>query len=148
MNGLYDWQTWEGFYPVNFIRIPDQPQTIIEDDALEVSVAPVCHMISGIGIRMRLPDGGFCYSSDTGPCDAVVFLAQGMDVLIHEATGEGFGHSSPEQAGKIAQRAGVKKLYLIHYPPGVDEEVWLKKAKAVFSGEVNLAKDLMVVDFA
>jgi len=148
MLDLYDWQTWEGFYPVNFIRIPGRQQTIIEDDDLEVSVAPVCHMISGIGIRMEMPDGGFCYSSDTGPCDAVVAMAQGMDMLIHEATGEGFGHSSPVEAGNIAQKAGVKKLYLIHYPPGVDEEDWVKKAKSVFSGEVILAKDLMVVDFS
>jgi len=53
----------------------------------------------------------------------------------------------PEEAGRIAEKAGVKKLYLIHYPPGVDEDRWLAEARSVFSGEVVLAKDLMVVDF-
>jgi len=148
MLDLYDWQTWDGFYPVRFTRISDGPQTLIDEGDLAVSISPVCHMIPGIGIRMELPDGGFCYSSDTGPCDTVVTMAQGMDILIHEATGEGTGHSSPAQAGKIAQSAGVKKLYLVHYPPGTDEEEWLKKAKATFSGEVILAKDLMVVHFS
>ena len=148
MLDLYDWQTWEGFYPVNFIRIPSEPQVLINEGDLEISVSPVCHMIPGIGIRFELPDGGFCYSSDTAPCEAVVQLAQGMDFLIHEATGTGSGHSSPEEAGKIAEQAGVKKLYLIHYPPEADEALWLSQSQAVFSGEVILAKDLMVVDFS
>ncbi len=147
MLDLYDWQTWEGFYPVNFMRIPDRPQVLIQDGDLGVSVAPVCHMIPGIGIRFDLPDGGFCYSSDTAPCEAVVGLAQGRDFLIHEATGKGSGHSSPEEAGLIAKKAGVKKLYLIHYPPGINETQWLNRAQSTFSGEVILAKDLMVVEF-
>lgn len=147
MLDLYDWQTWDGFYPVNFIRLPDRPKKLIEEGELEVSAAPVCHMIPNIGIQFNLPDGGCCYSSDTAPCKAVVRMARGMNFLIHEATGEGSGHSSPEEAGRIAEKAGVKKLYLIHYPPGVDEDRWLAEARSVFSGEVVLAKDLMVVDF-
>jgi ribonuclease Z len=145
---LFDWQTWDGFFPVNFVRLPNGPQTLIKEGNLEVSVALVCHMIPSIGVRFDLPDGGCCYSSDTAPCKAVVQMAQGMDILIHEATGQGLGHSSPEEAGRIAEQAGVKKLYLIHYPPGVDEERWLNQAGSVFSGEVILAKDLMVVDFS
>lgn len=148
MLDLFDWQTWGGFYPVNFIRIPSETQVLINESDLEISVSPVCHMIPGIGIRFDLPDGGFCYSSDTAPCDAVVTLAQGMDFLIHEATGKGSGHSSPEEAGRIAEQTGVKKLYLIHYPPEADEADWLNQAQAVFSGEVILAKDLMVVEFS
>ena len=148
MLDLYDWQTWEGFYPVNFIRISSEPQMLINESDLKITVSPVCHMIPGIGIKFDLPDGGFCYSSDTGPCEAVVQMAQGMDFLIHEATGKGSGHSSPEEAGRIAEQAGVKKLYLIHYPPEVDDADWLSQAQAVFSGEVILAKDLMVVDFS
>lgn len=148
MLDLYDWQTWDGFYPVNFMRIPDRPHTLINDEDLKVSVSPVCHMIPGLGIRMELPDGSFCYSSDTGPCDTVVAMAHGVNVLIHEATGEGVGHSSPEEAGKIAQQAGVNKLYLIHYPPDTVEEDWRKRANSAFSGEVILARDLMVIEFS
>ncbi len=148
MMDLYDWDTWKDFYPVDFVRIPEEPRTLIDDGDFEVLVYPVCHMIPGIGIRMNMGDGSFCYSSDTAPCDIVVQMAKGMDLLIHEATGKGIGHSSPEEAGKIAQQAGVKKLYLIHYPPGTDEERWVRKAKSFFSGEVIIAKDLMVVNFS
>lgn len=148
MLDLYDWQTWEGFYPVKIIRIQDRAQILIDEGDLVVMSFPVCHMIPGIGIKMDLPDGRFCYSCDTAPCEAVVKLAHGMDILIHEATGKGSGHSSPEEAGRIAQLAGVKQLYLIHYPPDADEEDWLNQAKSAFSGEVILAKDLMVVEFS
>lgn len=144
---LYDWQTWQGFYPVEFFGMPDQHVTLFDDQQVKVEAFPVCHMIPGIGLQMTLPDGGFCYSSDTGPCSTVMEMASGMDFLIHEATGPGEGHSSPQQAGQIASQAGVKRLYLIHYPPDADEDQWVSSAKETFSGEVVLAKDLMVVEF-
>jgi len=147
MLDLYDWQTWQGFYPVSFYRISDQPETLIAEAEMEVGVFPVCHMIPGIGIKMVLPDGGFCYSSDTSPCSIVTEMALGLEILIHEATGEGVGHSSPEQAGRIAEQASVKQLYLIHYPPGTNEDQWVASAKKEFSGEVILAKDLMTIEF-
>ena len=75
-----------------------------------------------------------CYSSDTQPCDNMVELARGVDVLIHEATGEKMGHSSPEQAGEIAQRAGAGQLLLIHYPSRVDTEEWVTRARSRYSG--------------
>jgi ribonuclease Z len=147
MLDLYDWQTWQGFYPVQFLGLPDEPHKLMENAQIELTTFPVCHMIPGIGIKMVLPDGGFCYSSDTGPCATVIEMARGMDFLIHEATGEGDGHSSPAQAGRIAEQADVKRLYLIHYPPDADEDRWVSSAKTTFSGEVILAKDLMVVQF-
>lgn len=149
MMALYDWQEWDGFYPVNFHRLSDNEQTLLMDtDHLRAWAAPVCHRIPGIGIKVVFPDGTLCYSSDTEPCDAVVRLAEGVDILIHEATGEGQGHSSPEQAGTIAQRAGAKSLYLIHYPPNSDTEGMVTKAKTNFSGDVIIAKDLMRVTFS
>jgi ribonuclease Z len=99
--------------------------------------------VPSIGLRMQFPSGILCYSSDTEPCDAIARLAHNADILIHEATGEGMGHSSPKQAGEIAQRAGVKKLVLIHYPTDVDADVWVDQAKISFSGEVVLAQDFM-----
>lgn len=148
MMALYQWQNWEGFYPVHFIEFPDHLQEFWIDESAKLTVSPVCHMIPGVGFNMRFHDEGFCYSSDTAPCEATIALAEGQDFLIHEATGEGTGHSSPEEAGEIAEKAGVKVLYLIHYPPDVDEAEWLKKAKSTFSGEVILAKDLMTFNLS
>ena len=148
MMSLYDWESWQGFYPVKFVRIHGKTQTnLIDTDDVKVWAAPVCHMIPTIGLRIASPECVLCYSSDTAPCEAVLDLANETDILIHEATGEGHGHSSPEQAGQIAQQSGVKKLYLIHYPADADVNEWGNRAKACFSGEVVVARDLMTIEY-
>ena len=146
MLDLFDWRDWGSFYPVVFHPLPsDENMTLIDNDGVKVVASPLCHMIPSIGIRVEFQAGALCYSSDTAPCDALVRLAQGVDLLIHEATGEGSGHSSPEQAAEIAQRAGARKLVLIHYPPNIDKDEWVAKAKDHFKGEVVIAKDLMTL---
>jgi len=81
------------------------------------------------------------YSADTEPCTALLRLATGADLLIHEATGEYEGHSSPAQAAEVARLAGVGQLALIHYPVhGLDLEAW-RAAAAGFAGPVRLARD-------
>jgi ribonuclease Z len=88
------------------------------------------------------------YSCDTEPCQEVVRLAAGADVLIHESSGATLGHTSAEQAGKIARQAEVGSLYLIHYPTRkIDPESLVQEAKKAFQGPVALAKDFMEIEF-
>ena len=144
MMNLFEWGSWEGFYPVVFHRLPGNEQMILMDmETIKIGASLLCHSIPSIGIRMQFPTSTVCYSSDTAPCEALVRLAEGVTILIHEATGEGAGHSSPEQAGELAQRVGTEKLVLVHYPPGEDLDEWVRRAKSVFNGEVIAAKDFM-----
>ena len=146
MMDLYQWHEWETFYPVIFHTLAEEAMVEFEiSDAIRMWAAPVCHLIPCMGIRLAFPEDIVCYSSDTAPCEAVIQLAMGVDILIHEATGEGSGHSSAEQAGQIAQKCQAKKMYLIHYPPKRDRDALVKQAKRVFSGEVYVAEDLMTV---
>ncbi len=146
MMALFDWQSWLDFYPVIFHRLPeDEGMTLIDDPQVGVWASAVCHMIPGIGIKMKFPEGTLAYSSDTAPCDAVVRLADQADILIHESSGEAQGHSSPEQAGRVAERAKVKTLYLIHYPPKINPKEWVDRAKSTFSGDVIVTEDLMEI---
>jgi ribonuclease BN (tRNA processing enzyme) len=76
-----------------------------------------------------------------------VKLAQDADILIHEAAGASVGHSSAEQAGQIARRANVKKMYLIHYPVnGYDYKQLADEAANAFGGPVEMAEDFMRFD--
>ena len=55
---------------------------------------------------------------------------------------------SVEQAGEVAQAAGVKTLVLNHFVPGDDsvpEDVWREQASKAFSGEIIVGKDLLKV---
>ena len=88
------------------------------------------------------------YSCDTEPCQAVVRLAEGADVLIHEAAGASYGHSSAAQAGGIARQAEVGHLYLIHYRTrGYDPAPLIEDARNEFGGRVTLAEDFMTIEF-
>lgn len=146
MMELFDWRTWGGFYPVNFHPLPSSEKVLLfETEDISVVASQTCHMVPSIGIRFQCADGAICYSSDTGPCEALVRLAEGVDVLIHEASGRSHGHSSPAQAGEIAQKANAKTLVLIHYPPDIDYKRSIAEARKNFAGEVMIAEDLMTV---
>jgi ribonuclease BN (tRNA processing enzyme) len=57
-------------------------------------------------------------------------------------------HTPVEEAGRIAQEAGVKTLVLAHtvsMMPGVTDGMWIAAARKHFSGEVIFAHDLMVL---
>jgi ribonuclease Z len=64
-------------------------------------------------------------SGDTRPIRAMVDFAKDADVLIHEATFDSklaelssdYGHSTAYEAGEIARKANVDKLFLVHISP-------------------------------
>jgi ribonuclease Z len=151
MMNLYNWSEWPHFFPVVFYRLPsDEMTSVLSCDDFIVHASPVHHMIPNIGLRIQFPQTNkiMAYSCDTEPCDEVVRLATNADVLIHEATGESPGHSSAKQAGEIGQKAGAKKMFLIHYPTGRFARSGLvEEAKSVFGREVELAKDFMEIKF-
>lgn len=148
--GFYGWGEWPNFFPVGFYRLPEAEHALVLDCAeFNVISSPVHHMIPTIGLRVqcKTDDKVFAYSCDTEPCEQTVRLASGADVLVHEAAGATFGHSSAEQAGEIAARAEVGKLYLIHYPSGKYANGDLAaEAKKNYPGEVILATDFMTIE--
>ena len=96
---------------------------------------------------MQKTDKVLTYSCDTEPCEQTVRLAAGADILIHEAGGATFGHSSAAQAGEIATKAEVGMLYLIHYPTGRFAKGDIAaEAKRTYKGEVIVAKDFMTIE--
>lgn len=144
MMALYEWETWEGFYPIEFHRLPSNERAqLVDEDGLRIWSYPVCHMIPAIGLRFELGEGVVGYSTDTEPCDQVVQLAEGADILIHEAAGSAYGHSGAAEAGQIATKAGVSTLVLTHYSIDADLDDLLTQAKSAFSGDVVIAEDLM-----
>ncbi len=150
--GFYGWADWPRFFPVCFNRLPlDEMEPFLECPDFNITGSPVHHLIPTIGLRVDFKDSGqaLAYSSDTEPCEQVVHLAAGVDVLIHEAAGASLGHSSAAQAGEIAARAEAAALYLIHYPTGrFAGDDLVSEAKSQFQGRIALAKDFMTLDFS
>ncbi len=148
--GFYGWAEWPNFFPVGFYRLPEKEMAFVMDsEEFKIYCSPVHHMIPTIGLRVecKIPDKVLAYSCDTEPCEQTVHLAGGADILIHEAGGASYGHSSAEQAGEIATRAEVGKLYLIHYPTGQFSNGNLAaEASKTYKGEIIVATDFMSID--
>ena len=147
----FSWDKWPNFFPVTFNRLPSVGiNPVLSSADFDIYGSKVNHMIPTLGTRIEFKESGkvATYSCDTEPCQEVVDLAQGADILIHEASGEFVGHSSSKQAAEIATKANAKALYLIHYPTG---DFWnenlLDGARNHFDGKVELTEDLMELEF-
>lgn len=151
MMGFYNWSEWPDFFPVVFHRLPTREMTAVLDcPDFSILASPVHHMIPNIGLRVEFlhSQKAMAYSCDTEPCEEVVRLSAGADVLIHEATGASPGHSSAEQAGEIATKAEAGKLFLIHYPTGrFKQGDPVAEAARTYQGNIQLARDFMTLEF-
>ena len=106
---------------------------VLDDDTWRITASPVVHPPPTVGLRIESKATGavVAYSCDTEPSPAVVELARDANLLIHEATGAGRGHSSMKQAAEIAAEADARRLVFVHLPPG-DKTDDLQEARTVF----------------
>jgi ribonuclease Z len=148
---FYDWLSWPNFFPVSFHRLDDLEMVpVMANGEFRIFASPVCHLVPTIGLRVEMSTNGkvMAYSCDTEPCEQVVRLSENADILIHECSGATLGHTSAPQAGEIAREAGVKALYLIHYPTGeFNTKSLVTDAQTTFEGPVALAEDFMEIEF-
>lgn len=102
------------------------------------------HIDLTYGYRLHLENKIIVYCTDTKLCDNDLVLAKDADVLIHEcgymvkAPNDFWGHTSPEEAGELAHKAGVKKLFITNFGPNTfdtrEKRIGAeKKAQAYFS---------------
>jgi ribonuclease BN (tRNA processing enzyme) len=144
-----------------------------EDDG-ELSVGPLRiralrmnHPVPAFGVRIEGPSAGggtarLAYTGDTDSCRAAIDLADGVDLLLCEASfqegREDFVrgiHLTGLRAGRLAAGTGdddgaalppgesagrpVGRLVLTHLPPWTDPEVVLAEARSVYAGPVQVA---------
>jgi ribonuclease Z len=147
---MYKWRKLPGLFPVGYQPIKRARRTtVLENPEFSVMATPVRHVVPALGVRVEVRGSGrsFVYSADTEPCARLTELARGTDLLIHEATGRGTGHSSAAQAASVAREAGARRLLLIHTDPYADRGALLAEAGAVFPGETAVASDKTVIDW-
>lgn len=141
-----------------------EPFVVFEDDRVRVSATLVMHppVFPSFGYRFETEDGVVAFSGDTAPSPNVVRLAEGADLLVHETlhipyySGIGYpqalldffasSHTAPEDVGRIARAAGVRRVALAHIGPGdpreVRDETWRRAVAATYQGQVVVGHDL------
>jgi len=162
--------------PLQMIEVQEISNSgpVMQDNNVKVNSALVQHppVTPALAYRFDFPDRSIAFSGDTVALEAVAQMAKGADVLVHEAMDfpaiEVFvrqqsaagavgsvaavmahmraDHTSAEDAGRIAQEAGVKTLVLSHIgPPTVSDAAWQAAAAKYFTGEIIVGHDLAVI---
>lgn len=97
------------------------------------------------------PGQRFAFVMDTRLCDGVYALAEGVDLLVIEATfieedadlAWRFGHLTAAQAARVAAESGVRTLVLTHFSQRYpDPAVFEHEARRYFDGHLVVAADL------
>lgn len=145
--------------------------SVMQDENVKVTAAVVHHppVTPAFAYRFDAADRSIVISGDTTLSKSLIELAEGADVLVHEALFvPGVDrmvarvpnapalrrsilshHTSVEDAGRVAREAGVKMLVLSHLVPADDpeisEQMWIDAAREHFDGEVIVASDLLEI---
>ncbi|GAA2685342.1 MULTISPECIES: ribonuclease Z [Actinoplanes] len=97
------------------------------------------------------PGQSVAFVMDTGLCDNVFALAQGVDLLVIESTflaedaemAAQVGHLTAGQAAAVARECGVRQLVLTHFSQRYpDPSAFLDEARKEFDGPIVIAEDL------
>lgn len=146
-----------------------QAGVVMQDERVKVTTALVDHppVVPALAFRFDCPDRSIVFSGDTNKSDNLVRLAQGADLLVHEALWVPAvdrlvaripnaatlkkhiidSHTSVEDVGRVAAAAGVKTLVLSHLVPADDpmlsEQMWIDAARPYFKGDIVVARDGM-----
>ena len=142
-----------------------------EDENVKVTAARVHHPPTDAwAYRFDAKDRSIVISGDTSYSDNLIRLAKDADVLVHEVMyvplmERNFAsnpngpallervkavHTTGEEVGRVAEKAGVKKVVLSHLlntrpDDGVTDEQWAGDVRKVFRGEVIVGRDLMEI---
>jgi ribonuclease BN (tRNA processing enzyme) len=144
---------------------------VMRNENLRVTAAVVEHppVVPAFGYRFDAADRSIVISGDTMPSDNLIKLAKDADVLVHAVLyvpavdrlvarvpnastlkASIIAHqTSAEDAGRVAEAAGVKTLVLSHLvpadDPNVTEPMWIDAARTHFSGTVIVGRDLLEI---
>ncbi|MDA2805157.1 MBL fold metallo-hydrolase [Nocardiopsis suaedae] len=159
-----------GFDPDVAVAPEMEPFPVFEDDHVAVTATLVAHppTAPAFAFRFDTANGSVTISGDTAPCTNLERLARGTGLLLHEAIDLDLiagrytdtemlkatmdhhrrAHTTPRQAGRVAERAGAGALALHHLvPANAPRASWLAAAET-FGGPLYIPEDLDVLPFA
>jgi len=141
------------------------PGDVLDLNSVLVETALLNHPGKALGYRVTGKAGTVVYATDTEHFEDhldenLVYLARQADVLIYDSTytdeeygdramsKKGWGHSTWQEAIKVAEAAGVKKLVIFHHDPSHNDDFLDEVAAAArerFAGAVMAKEGMEIV---
>lgn len=130
---------------------------VFEDDGLVVETTEVVHSdqkeIRNLAYKFSAEGKSVVFSGDTEPCENLLDLAKGTDLLVIENSfpedfGVFIGHCIPSQISDVLKQTKAKKVVLVHLFPTCDgkEEKIVEIIQKDYAGEVVIGEDLNVFE--
>ncbi len=130
---------------VEEVRFYELKRPSLEFPGFRLQWRRVIHNQESIGYRFELPGLNIAFSGDSGYCQDLVQLCQGVDLAVLECSHADEhavkGHLSPSLAGQVAQKAGARKLVLTHFYPDALQTDPREVTRKYYEGEILLAED-------
>jgi ribonuclease BN (tRNA processing enzyme) len=129
----------------------DLEPRVLEIGPFRITADHMNHPVETFGFRIEHGGWKLTYSADTGESDTLVQLAEGVDMLLSEASFQDHEDNPPNlhltarQAGEHAARAGVGELVLTHLVPWYDRDRSLAEAAATYCGPLSAATSGLVL---
>ena len=170
-------------HPRDFVEVTEiAPGDEIELDGLKMSCCENTHYrtedqfgedgYQSLSLRFDLPDRSVVFTGDTGPCDALVTLSKGADLIVGEmmdlditigrirAMNEDMPeeriqmikshlskhHINAEDLAHLAKAAKAKEVVAVHFPPGIatpdTAQGYIDRVAAIYDGKFSIGQDL------
>ena len=118
----------------------------VEIGEISISFTEADHPVPTVGSRWVANNRTLFFTGDTGPAGEWRELANGVDVMLSEASYQGEiedkpypQHLTAREAGAIAREVGAGRLVLTHIPPYMDVARSVHEAEKVFDRPVGVA---------
>jgi pyridine nucleotide-disulfide oxidoreductase/beta-lactamase family protein len=135
-----------------------EPGVVLETPSFKVAAVEAQHTqpyLASLAYRVDSSEGSVVFSGDTAPCERLIDLSRGADLLLHEGAmpeetrqrgAMQTVHSSSATVGQVAAEAGVKRLVIVHHHLEPSDEKNRRRVteevRKQFSGEVHVAREL------
>jgi ribonuclease Z len=159
-------------HPFSIVEGSDASQVIFQEDGLTVTTFAVNHapVFPAVAYRFDYKGRSIVISGDTAASPTLTKYAHGVDVLFHEGLQPAMVsriedtlaranrtagakimhdipsyHTTPEDAARIAQEAGVRQLVFYHTIPALPvaylDAAFLGDAPKIFHGPITVSRD-------
>ncbi len=138
------------------------PGKVFSGGDWEVTAAEAEHVqpyLDSLAYRVDSPEGSMVFTGDTQPCESVVELARGADIMLcmcwddqetMDRNGEAHRQCGTTGAARMAQEAEVGALALVHIGPNLSQHGTMEKGigdvSAIYDGKVIFTDELLTID--